>query len=491
MATLNVPIYRLGHSEPWHCAASEKKPLQGIDGSTLGEQSVTLPARIKYDTRPEQSQAVLGTVREYGLVKMLHGLREVAHHFRHSELDVGGVTMGPDEYCRIQSLATGVPERLCRENMDKIYKAFMRVEQTLRGHLNAWRSDISLEDIFSGKEGEGVARQSAVLGGIWPSNSSGVFQLLPPGLALGPVLIKPGSGDVLTPLRIREACRVVGLPTEAIGIYPGDGDRLSASIAEATQRRLLFGGAETVKKYHGNPQVEVHGPGCSKIIIGPDKVASWRNYLDVMRSSVMNGSGRGCIACSAIYAPGEIAEELATALSELIGDTPVRKLDDPEAVLAAFGSPKGAENVLGLMRKFVAHGEGRFVTPEDDRAVVCGPYSVLRPIVAYVPRVPSPGELSASKFEIPAPAVLVVNSDGVALEEVIGSTLVCTAITDDAELLTKLADSGKISRLNRKAIPTTTIHVEGELEVPLEGYGMPRFLFDAELGKTATQKATY
>ena len=491
MTSLNVPVFRLGHNEPWHSALSEKKPIQAIDGSNLGEQSVTLPARIKYDTRPEQARQLLDKVREFGLAKMLTGFRDVAHHFRNSELEVGGVKMGPDEYCRVQSLATGVPERLCRENMDKIYKAFMRIEQTLRGHLNAWRGDVSLEDIFSGKEGNGVARQSAILGGIWPSNSSGVYQLLPPGLALGPVLIKPGSGDILTPLRIREACRVVGLPSEVIGIYPGDGDRLSSPIAEATQRRLLFGGADTVNRYHGNPQVEVHGPGCSKIIIGQDKIANWRDYLDSMKASVMNGSGRGCIACSAIYAPGEIAEEVAIALSDLIGDTHVRKLDDPEAQLAAFGSPQGAANILGLMRKYVAHGEGRFITPEEDRAVVCGPYSVLRPVVAYLPKVPAPGDLSASKFEIPAPAVLVVNSDGYPLDQVIGSTLVCTAITDDGELLNKLADSGRISRLNRKPIATTTIHCEGEAEVPLEGYGMPRFLYDTELGKEAPKKPTY
>lgn len=491
MSNLNVPIFRLGSNEPWHSALSEKKAIQGIDGSELGEQSVTLPARIKYDARPKQALAVLEKVREYGLQNLLSGLRDVAHHFRNSDLEVGGVTMGPDEYVRVQALATGVPERLCRENMDKIYRAFMRVEQTLRGHLNSWRGDITLEDIFNGKEGEGFARQSAILGGIWPSNSSGVYQLLPPGLALGPVLIKPGSGDVLTPLRIREACRVVGLPAEAIAIYPGDGDRLSGAIGETTQRRLLFGGADTVNRYHGNPQVEVHGPGCSKIIIGQDKVSSWRDHLDIMRASVMNGSGRGCIACSAIYAPGEIAEELAQALSDLIGGTEVRKLDDPEAQLAAFGSPQGAANILGLMRKFVDHGEGRFVTPEDDRAVVCGPYSVLRPVVAYLPEVPPAGDLSASKFEIPAPAVLVVNSDGCALEEVIGSTLVCTAITDDGDLLNKLADSGRISRLNRTALPTTTIHVEGEPEVPLEGYGMPRFLFDTELGKPTPKKPTY
>jgi hypothetical protein len=491
MSNLNIPIFRLGSNDPWYSALSEKKPLQGIDGSALGEQSVTLPARIRYDARPHQAQRLLEKVREYGLANMITGLRDVAHHFRNSELEVGGVVMGPDEYVRIQALATGVPERLCRENMDKIYRAFMRVEQTLRGHLNAWRGDISLEDIFEGKEGDGYGRQSAILGGIWPSNSSGVYQLLPPGLALGPVMIKPGSGDMLTPLRIREACRVVGLPVEAIGIYPGDGDRLSGAISETTQRRLLFGGAETVGKYHGNPQVEVHGPGCSKIIIGHDKIGTWRDYLDIMSASVMNGSGRGCIACSAIYAPGEIAEELAQALSDLIGGTEVRKLDDPEAQLAAFGSPQGAANVLGLMRKYVEHGEGRFVTPEDNRAVVCGPYSVLRPVVAYLPKVPAPGELSASKFEIPAPAVLVVNSDGCPIEEVIGSTLVCTAITNDTEVLHKLADSGRISRLNRRAIPTTTIHVGGEPETPLEGYGMPRFLFDTELGRPAPKKPTY
>lgn len=89
------------------------------------------------------------------------------------------------------------------------------------------------------------------------------------------------------------------------------------------------------------------------------------------------------------------------------------------------------------------------------RVEVHGAYSVLLPTVAYLPKVPEPGELSASKFEIPAPAVLVVNMDDAPLAEVIGNTLVLTVLSNNTAFIDDLADNAKISRLNRTPISNT------------------------------------
>ena len=56
-----------------------------------------------------------------------------------------------------------------------------------------------------------------------------------------------------------------------------------------------------VAKSAGNPRVQVHGPGFSKIVFGDDRVDDWERYLDMMVDSVFLNSGRGCINCSGIW----------------------------------------------------------------------------------------------------------------------------------------------------------------------------------------------
>lgn len=480
---VKIPIYRLGHQDPY--TSQERRPLIGYDGANLGEYSMTHGARIELDGRERLVEPLLEMIRGMGMKSFLGGMVKASKIFRNDTLESGGKDLNPEQYVELQSRLTGVPHKLCYENMDKIANALLHVEATLRGHLYTWRGrDISLEDLWMGKEIEGVRRQAILLGGIYPSNSAGVYQLTPPGLAFGPYLIKPGSGEVLSPERMRAALKKAGFPVKIMGIYPGDGEDLANPIRAVTNRQLIFGGEETVRKYHGNPRYEVHGPGCSKIIIGPDKVDSWREHLPIMVQSAMNGSGRGCISLSAIYAPKKIAEEVANALADEIGSVTYKPLDDPDARLSVFGNAGRAQSILDSITEFVAYGGGKFVTPENDRAVNCGAFSCLRPVVAHIPSVPKPGELSPSRFEFPAPAVLVVGyGEKDRLERVIGSTLVCTVISDNQDLLQRLAEEAEVSRLNRDPIATTTLHVAGKRRIPLEGRGMPAFLHDATAGK--------
>jgi len=115
------------------------------------------------------------------------------------------------------------------------------------------------------------------------------------------LLLKPGPQEPWTPYRMAAAFTMAGVPKEAIGIYPGLGD-VGAEVVRRCGRTMIFGGTATVERYKGDPRVQVHGPGFSKILLGDDVVDQWEKYLDIMADSVFLNSGRGCINCSA-YGP--------------------------------------------------------------------------------------------------------------------------------------------------------------------------------------------
>src|SRR5713101_17308 len=125
-----------------------------------------------------------------------------------------------------------------------------------------------------------------------------------------------------------------GIPKDAIAIYPGEGD-VGAAVLASCDRSLIFGGTPTVDRYRGNPKVQAHGPGFSKIILGDDEVDRWERYLDVLVDSVFLNSGRGCINCSGIWASRHTTE-IAEALAERIGPVEPKPPEDPACGLAAF-----------------------------------------------------------------------------------------------------------------------------------------------------------
>ena len=127
------------------------------------------------------------------------------------------------------------------------------------------------------------------------------------------------------------------MPSEVFALYPG-GPEAGAAVLSASPRAMIFGGQPTVEQYRGNPRVQAHGPGFSKILLGDDVVDQWEQYLDVMAESIYLNSGRGCINCSGIWASRH-TREIAQALAERLGPVDVLPPDDPAAGLAASPSP--------------------------------------------------------------------------------------------------------------------------------------------------------
>src|SRR5256712_13862901 len=138
-----------------------------------------------------------------------------------------------------------------------------------------------------------------------------------------------------------EAFFQAGLPREAISVYPGGGD-VGAAVLESCGRNLIFGGTPTVDRYRGNPSVQAHGPGFSKILIGDDQVDRWEQFLDVMVDSVFLNSGRGCINCSGICASRH-TRPIADAIAQRLAAVAPLPPSHPDASLAAFTVRCGAE----------------------------------------------------------------------------------------------------------------------------------------------------
>src|SRR5438105_5685525 len=265
--------------------------------------------------------------------------------YSNATLPMGSGTQTPDEFVRAQSASTGLPERMCRANMKKN----MFVLSEMRRILASLTRGLSL-DVLSRGYGEerGVPIsyqvQSPVVGLVLPSNSPGVHTLWLPVIPLQiGLVLKPGPQEPWTPYRMAEAFFQAGIPREAISIYPGEGD-VGAAVLDSCARSMIFGGTPTVDRYRGNPAVQAHGPGFSKILIGDDQVDQWEKHLDVMVDSVFLNSGRGCINCSGIWASRH-TREIAGAIARRLAEVTPLPPDHPDASLAAFTVPGVADAI--------------------------------------------------------------------------------------------------------------------------------------------------
>jgi acyl-CoA reductase-like NAD-dependent aldehyde dehydrogenase len=372
-------------------------------------------------------------------------------------LPIGDGTQTPDEFARAQSASTGLPERMCRANMKKNGFVLAEMRRILTSLTRGLAFDI-LSSGFGEERGVPVSyqAQSPVLGLVLPSNSPGVHTLWLPiiPMQIGLVL-KPGPQEPWTPYRMAEAFFQAGIPREAISIYPGEGD-VGAAVLEHCGRSLIFGGTPTVERYRGNPKVQAHGPGFSKILIGDDEVDHWEKYLDLMVESVFANSGRGCINCSGIWASRH-TREIANALAQKLAAIRPLKPDHPEASLAAFTIPGVADAISGAIDASVQAPGVTEVTAqyrEGPRVVKDGRADYLLPTVVHS----TDADAAIVKQEYMFPFATVVECPEAKMIDAIGPTLVCTAITEKPELRQRLLDAVHIDRLNLGPVPTIQLN---------------------------------
>src|SRR5215813_9964464 len=348
MAILNLPILRWG--QPYTSLETEDV-VHFITGERLPRVSQSNTGLLGRDMRLAAPARAL--LAEIPIAELIAMMKKAADFYLNGALPMGDGAQTPDDFARQQSASTGLPEQMCKANMNKNHFVLSNMDKILDALTRGL--DLNILTRGYGTESRGVTvsyqAQAPVLGLVLPSNSPGVHTLW---LSVVPMqvglLLKPGPQEPWTPYRMAAAFTQAGVPKEAIAVYPGGGD-IGAEVVRRAGRSMIFGGSATVERYRGDTRVQVHGPGFTKILLGDDVVDQWEKYLDVMVDSVFLNSGRGCINCSGVWASRH-TKEIAQALAERLGPIDVKPPEDPSAALAAFTVPGQAQAIhAGILEK--------------------------------------------------------------------------------------------------------------------------------------------
>ena len=381
--------------------------------------------------------------------------RRAGRLFSEADLPLDGRSQSPGDYVRQVSGTTGIPETLCRENMEKIRLACGRIDDVLAGLTRGL--DLSVLDTgWAQENGRPLSYvcQTDALGAVLPSNSPGVHSLWTPSIALKvPLVLKPGREDPWTPYRIAQAFLAAGCPNEAFSIYPA-GHAGANEILLRCGRSLLFGGGATVAPWLHDPRVSVHGPGRSKVILGEDLVDRWEEFLDVILVSIAANGGRSCVNASGVWTPA-YGREIAEAIARRLAEIEARPLSDPEARIAAFANPAAAAGISGLIDVRLRGGGAEDLTAglRGGRLVELDGLTFLNPTLVWCESPDHP--LANTEYLFPYSSV--VEAPQAEVVRRIGPSLVVTVLTEDDDLVGELLNSPQVDRLNAGPIPTNRI----------------------------------
>lgn len=448
---LDIPVIRWGKD---YESLEKSEVVHFATGQAIATVSQANGGLVTRDMRTARNARQI--LKQFSCDELIDMVGTAADLFENDNLPLGNGQQSPDEFVHHQSATTGLPENMCRTNMQK--NCF--VLRNMREILDCLTRGLPLDILTKGYGVESrdvvvsYQAQTPVLGAVLPSNSPGVHTLWLPVVVLQMGLVlKPGSSEPWTAYRMAAAFAEAGIPGEVISLYPGGHD-VGQAILTSCQRSMIFGSEKTVNQYAGNPKVQVHGPGFSKIFLGDDCVDRWEEYLDLMVESVYINGGRSCINCSGIWASRH-TREIADALAQKLGPIEPLPHDHPDAGLAAFTTPGTGAAILDMLKQDLAEAGVNDCTADfGDRLVEHQRYSYLRPMVVHAD---SPERAIATK-EFMFPFVSVVQCPQEQMIKYSGPTLVGTAITEDQAWIAELTDATNIDRLNIGPIPTNRLN---------------------------------
>jgi hypothetical protein len=473
MALPHIPILRRGQVYESLDRVALTDVCTGEPVATVSQANAGL---IRRDLRRTSRDAL----RAVPVARLLALSAEAGRLFMEADLPLGeGQPQSPDAYIQALSASSGLSHALVRRNMAKIYQVFTEMPTILRG-LTLGLDPAVLDTGIGAQAGVPVSYFAVTdaLGVVLPSNSPGVNSLWMPAIALKiPVVLKPGREDPWTPFRIVQAFLAAGCPPEAFSFYPTDHEG-SGAVLEGCGRALLFGDVSTVERYAGNPAIQVHGPGWSKVLIGDDLIDRWPEFTDLIVASIAENGGRSCINASTVVVPrrgDEIAEALAGKLAEIVP----RAATDDAALLAGFANPRMAESIDAAITADLATPGAEDVTAkyrDGARLAKRDGSTYLLPTLVRCRSFEHP--LANREFLFPYASVVEVPQDQ--MPEMIGPSLVVTALTQEPGFIDRLIASPQIDRLNIGPLPTTRV----QWDQPHEGN-----LFEFLYRRRAIQRA--
>jgi len=476
MTLPHLPIMRFGEA---YESLDTVEVTDHRTGEALVRVSHANAGLVRRDAK-RRAAAARTALRRKTVAELIDISADAADRFMNDTLLLGNGTQSPDDYVQQLSATSAMPHVLVRANMEKVRYVLANMGTIVAGLTRGL--DTSVIDTGFGSQGGAAVSYfttTDALGVVLPSNSPGVNSIWMPAIALRvPVILKPGREEPWTPLRIMNALVAAGCPAEAFGFYPTDHEGADAILTECG-RGIIFGDDRTLNRYTANPNIEKHGTGRSKIILGEDTADRWADYLDLIVESIAANGGRSCINASCVITPRH-GRAMAEALAERLAKIEPTPIDDTNAKLAGFANVQMADWMDGAIDEALA---------DDDRAVdltaahrtgsrqqVAAGTTYLRPTLVWCESFDHP--LANTEFLFPFASVVELSQDTVL--ERIGPSLVVSAITEDPAFIERLVECSDIDRLNVGALPTNRV----QWDQPHEGN-----LFEFLYQRRAVQRA--
>src|SRR3954453_16120114 len=111
---INIPVLRWG--EPYESLETDKV-VHFVTGEVLAEVGRANAALVGRDMR--LAQRARDVLREIPIKDLLQMVKKAGELYANAELPLGDGTQTPDQFVRMQSATTGLPEHMCRFNMTK------------------------------------------------------------------------------------------------------------------------------------------------------------------------------------------------------------------------------------------------------------------------------------------------------------------------------------------------------------------------------------
>ena len=474
---LHIPLLRRG--QPYKSLDVVRAPHHAT-GKAFVEISQANVGLIRRDLLAQE--AMRASLARIPVARLLELTRATADIFLNDTLPIGDDAQRPDDYVEQTSATTGMPFVMVRRNMQRVAAVMSNVADILRG-LTRGLDPAVLDRGFGEMNGQAISfyPKARVLGTVLPSNSPGVHGLWIPTIAMKtPLVLRPGSAEPWTPYRIVQAMMKAGVPADAFSYYPSD-HAGAGEIVRQCGRSIFFGDTSAVGSFAGDPRIELHGPGYSKVLFGSDEVDRWPDSIDLIVASVAENGGRSCVNASGVWAPRH-GREIARALAERLARIEARAADDPQAEIAPFVDSSVAKRISDQIDAGLYEPGAEEITSQfrnGPRLVEKHGSTFLLPTVIHCTTSSHP--LANREFLFPFVSVVDLTEDEVAtLPAALGSTLVVSALTRDQALIDRLLGSDHIGRLNLGPIKTNQI----VWDQPHEGN-----LFDHLYARRAFQKA--
>lgn len=291
------------------------------------------------------------------LAKIQESIQKAAEIFLYDE--VNGLTI--NEYIKLVHQSTGLPVSIIDSSTKNIYESLKNIEEIIQEMLPSGMIISSKKKLT---EGVSIpARRGNILSIIAAGNGPGLHALWPQAIALGyKVIVKPSNIEPFTAQRLVSSLHRAGLK-HYIALCCTD-HRGVGTLIDSTDLSIVYGDANTVKKYSNNPKVLVQGPGYSKVIVSSD--SNNESAIALAAKSIVSLGGAACVSASSIFVEGD-SRLFAEKLNDYIKSN-ISINDLPKVSLKKLGFFKEALN------SYRSDGNFKFNYKEFDGAYILYPY---------------------------------------------------------------------------------------------------------------------